>query len=90
MLPLIAFVRVGGAGTVTKGVLPAGLNTGAETDADIRDGDVIGDEFATDAAELIDARRGRPAELELNGCAVADGPNAALANGPLERLYQVC
>jgi hypothetical protein len=86
MLPPTAFARVAISEVEARGEVPAGLKTGAETDADIRDGEVVGEESATEAAVLKDAGMERPDEAGLNGCADADGPNAAFANEPLERL----
>ena len=86
MLPPIALARVASSEVDASGEVPAGLNTGAETDADIREGEVIGDESATEAAVLKDAGIGRPDELGLKGCADAEGPKAALVSGPLGRL----
>jgi hypothetical protein len=89
MLPPTALTRVASSEVDTSGDVPAGLKTGAETDADIREGEVIGDESAIEAAVLKDAGIGRPDELGLKGCADAEGPKAALASGPLGRLiYQ--
>lgn len=87
MLPPTALARVASSEVDASGEVPAGLKTGAETDADIRDGEVIGDESATEAAVLKDAGIGRPDELGLKGCADAEGPKAALVSGPLGRLF---
>jgi hypothetical protein len=88
MLPPTAFARVAISEVEARGEVPAGLKTGAETDADIREGDVIGDESATEPAVLKDVGMVRPDEPGLKGCADTDGPKAAFANGPLDRLIR--
>jgi hypothetical protein len=76
-----AFILLGVDGAVLGAALPAGLNT----EADIRDGDVIGETLLRDPAELIETGSGREG-FGLNGWAVAEVPNAAAARGPLGRL----
>lgn len=83
-----AFILLGVAGAVLGAGLPAGLNTGADTDADMREGDVVGEMFESEPAELMDTGKGRAEGFGLNGWAVAEVPNAEAASDPRDRLYE--
>jgi hypothetical protein len=62
-----AFILLGVDGVVLEAGLPAGLKTGADMEADILDGEVIGEVLLRDPAELIETGNGRAVRFGLNG-----------------------
>ena len=67
MLLPTAFILLGVEGAVLGAGFPAVLKIGADTEADMRDGEVMGDISLSAPAELIDTGRGRDAGFGLNG-----------------------